>query len=99
MRGIIFALMLLLVGCTEALQLEVTPERGVLNTLPHPPSPAPLSLTITDGGWFIEAENFCTTPEQYEVMARNNAEILRYLRDLRDLLAWYRAQTLVPPGS
>lgn len=52
-----------------------------------PPLPAPLSLIEVEP-WHVEKVNgrsmFCVMPADYATLGRNEAELLRYLRDLRD---------------
>lgn len=61
---------------------------------PALPKPAPIDLV---GVEFIVVETedgnvLALTPDQYENLALNNAEILRYVREANQQLDYYRSQ-------
>ena len=64
-------------------------------TLPTLPRPAPIQLVRVE--WVVvqteDGSVFALTPEQYENLSLNTAEILRYVREARSQLDYYRQET------
>ena len=101
---------LLLAGCSNALPpttVQVAPVQIDLPDLtPNLPNPTPVRIldvdwkvitpeTLPVGEWVY----FALTPEDYEDLATNNAELLRYLKETGWLLRYYRGELPEPTPS
>lgn len=77
---------------------------------PTPPVPNPAPVDLQDVDWTIltpdnipEGDDWvfvALTPEGYEVLSLNQAELLRYIRETRWRLAYYRGElpaNQIPP--
>ena len=65
----------------------------------HPPLPNPEPITTQDFSFRVLTTDmevdrvyYAVTPEAYKVMARNMAEILRWVRESKFLLDYYRGE-------
>lgn len=87
--------LLALSACSTTREQTVTQVEQVKPpAISHPPMPASLHLYEIENAWKVVPVQgtamFCTAPETYQVMSLNNAEMQRYLLDVRSVLNYYR---------
>jgi len=94
------ALLLALFGCSTA----APPSPAVVTEIvelpdPTPKIPAPEPLRLETFEWTVfapgywrdpEAVYFCLDPAQYEILARNNGQVLRFTDEVMWQLRYYR---------
>jgi|ETNvirnome_2_300_1030623.scaffolds.fasta_scaffold115482_1 hypothetical protein len=97
MRLGLILILIWLAGCAakpKKIEIDTAPVDVPEKVILHPPPPRALALieiepwaviTVNDGD-----PNFCVSTKGYEVLARNNAQILRWIRDAGDLIQYYR---------
>jgi hypothetical protein len=88
-------------GCTKPQQIEVLTKPVTIDRPVKPTLPNPKSIDLEIGiKWKVliksripEKDDFvfyCVTPKDYEKMARNNGEILRWVKEAKWRLDYYR---------
>jgi hypothetical protein len=95
-KGFSLSLIVVLSGCGETRVVATPPIQIPHSDIFHPPLPSTPSLrsqepwVVLPPGSTYDHTLYGMTPEQYQIASENNAKTLKYIKDLLDLLRYYR---------
>jgi hypothetical protein len=82
--------MLMLTACSSGSENRPAPTVFVEKQIVHPPRPKPVQLL--DERWYACGNQVCMKPAEAKKVLRNKAEVGRYMREMDNLVDYYRKQ-------
>lgn len=80
--------MLTLTGCSSLSVVKPETTSFVDAPIIHPPRPRPVQLF--NERWYACGEQICMSPADAKKMMQNKAEIARFMREMDNLVEYYR---------